>query len=85
MRTFEEEKKAKKRKNLLTQRVSENELLLKECEQNKESIYDTLKDFKLSSNKTDDAIKRMREIDYEHKKISNKIMRDKREYSELID
>lgn len=77
------EKKIEQRKNLLTSRVKENELLLKECQAKKDAVCLITKDFTLSANKTDEAIKKMRELDSEIKKIKNKIMRDKREYSEL--
>ncbi|MEE9573624.1 MAG: hypothetical protein V3W20_11290 [Candidatus Neomarinimicrobiota bacterium] len=78
-----EQKKIGQRKNLLIQRVGENDLLLKECKSKKDEIYEATKDFTLSANKTNEAIKKMRELDSEIKKITNKIMRDRREYSEL--
>lgn len=77
------EKKLKLRFNLLDSRITENRKLIPELQAKKDAIYETTKDFKLSANKTDLAIKKMREIDSEKLKLSRKIVRDEAELDSI--
>jgi hypothetical protein len=78
-----QEKQIEQKKDRLYEKIGENEKLAVELQAEKDNIYESLKDFTLSANKTEAAMAKMRDIDAEIKRIKNKIRKDNIAYDKL--
>ncbi len=65
--------------NSRLKRLEQNRGLLSETKAQKQQIYETVKDFTVSANKTDEAIKKMRSKDSEMNGLRRKISNDIKE------